>query len=66
MCKKWLKDRAGTGGKDPKPGRTLTDKDILHYRRMTLAIRETMRVMSGIDRVIYAYGGWPDAFSNKK
>ncbi|CAI2719369.1 type ISP restriction/modification enzyme [Nitrospina watsonii] len=61
-CQKWLKDRAGKGGKNPHPGRVLSEDDILHYRRITIAIRETIRLMREIDEVINAHGGWPDAF----
>jgi len=64
VCEKWLKDRAATGGKTPKPGRVLTEADILHYRRVTIALRETIRLMSQIDTVIDAQGGWPSAFAS--
>jgi hypothetical protein len=60
---KWLKDRAEKGGKNPKPGRVLTDEDILHYRRVVVALTETRRLMSEIDHVIESHGGWPDAFT---
>ena len=39
---KWLKDRKG---------RTLDFSDLTHYRRMAAAIRETIRLMTEIDRV---------------
>ena len=60
--KKWLHDRAEKGGANPAPGRTLSDEDILHYRRMVVAITETRHLMGEIDRVINDHGGWPDAF----
>lgn len=63
VCEKWLKDRAGKGGKNPAPGRVLSADDILHYRRITVALRETIRLMAEIDQVIERHGGWPDAFS---
>ena len=63
ICEKWLKDRAGKGGKNPAPGRILTEDDILHYRRITIAIRETIKLMQQIDEVINAHGGWPEAFA---
>lgn len=44
---KWLKDRRG---------RTLTFADILHYQRIVVALKETMRLMAAIDAVI---PGWP-------
>ena len=62
VCHKWLKDRAAKGGKNSKPGRVLTDDDILHYRRTVTALTETRRIMAEIDRVIESHGGWSDAF----
>lgn len=62
VCEKWLKDRAGKGGKKPHPGRILTDEDILHYRRVVTALTETRRLMAEIDEVIEKHGGWPGAF----
>ncbi|WGR59816.1 DNA methyltransferase [Paracoccus ferrooxidans] len=62
VCEKWLKDRAGKGGKKPSLGRVLTDEDILHYRRVVVALTETRRLMAEIDAVIEKYGGWPGAF----
>jgi predicted helicase len=62
VCEKWLKDRAEKGGKNPKPGRVLTDDDILHYRRVVVSLTETRRIMAEIDKVIDAHGGWPGAF----
>lgn len=62
VCQKWLKDRASKSGKNPSPGRVLSDADILHYRRVTIALRETIRLMAEVDVVIEAHGGWPDAF----
>jgi len=63
VCEKWLKDRAGKGGKEPSPGRVLTDEDILHYRRVVVALTETQRLMAEIDEVIARHGGWPGAFN---
>jgi len=62
VCEKWLKDRAGKGGKNPGPGRVLTDDDILHYRRVVVALTETRRLMAEIDAEINKHGGWPGAF----
>ena len=53
VCHKWLKDRKG---------RTLSDEDIAHYQKVVVALNETIRIMSEIDEVIEAHGGWPDAF----
>lgn len=62
VCQKWLKDRAGKGGKNPHPGRVLTDEDVLHYRRVVVALTETRRLMAEVDKVIEKHGGWPGAF----
>lgn len=62
VCEKWLKDRAGKGGKNPSLGRVLTEEDILHYRRIVVALTETRRLMAEIDVEIDKHGGWPDAF----
>ena len=63
VCHKWLKDRQEKGGKNPRPGRVLTDSDIDHYQKIIVAISETIRIMGEIDEVIEEHGGWPDAFS---
>ena len=63
VCEKWLKDRQAKGGKNPRPGRVLTDEDIAHYQKIVVALNETIRIMAEIDEVIDAHGGWPDAFS---
>lgn len=60
---KWLKDRAGKGGENPRPGRLLSDDDILHYRRVITALTETRKIMAEIDEAIEKHGGWPGAFS---
>ncbi|UES55809.1 hypothetical protein GFK91_09435 [Roseibium aggregatum] len=65
VCQKWLKDRAAKGGKKPSPGRVLTEEDILHYRRVVVAVTETRRLMGEIDQVIEEHGGWPGAFTIK-
>jgi hypothetical protein len=62
VCQKWLKDRQARGGKNPRPGRTLTEDDIAHYQKIVTAISETIRIMGEIDEVIDKHGGWPDAF----
>ena len=62
VCEKWLKDRQAKGGKNPRPGRVLTDEDIDHYQKIVVALSETIRIMAEIDEVIEAQGGWPDAF----
>jgi predicted helicase len=54
VCEKWLKDRKG---------RTLSKDDINHYQRIVVAISETIRIMTEIDKVIDAHGGWPGAFA---
>ena len=62
VCEKWLKDRQAKGGKNPRPGRVLTDADIAHYQKIVVALNETIRIMQEIDEVIEQHGGWPDAF----
>ena len=62
VCHKWLKDRQAKGGKNPRPGLILSDGDIEHYRKIVVALYETIRIMKEIDEVIEKYGGWPDAF----
>ena len=49
-CQKWLKDR-----KD----RRLTYDDLTHYQHIVSALNETIRLMSKIDEIIEADGGWP-------
>lgn len=49
-AQKWLKDRRG---------RELSYDDIAHYQRICAALAETPLVMSRIDEVIDAHGGWP-------
>jgi len=62
VCEKWLKDRQAKGGKNPRPGRVLTEEDIDHYQRILVALNETIRLMEEIDEVIEEHGGWPGAF----
>jgi Type ISP C-terminal specificity domain len=50
VCDKWLKDRKG---------RTLTYDDIQHYQKIVVALKETIRLMADIDKVIENHGGWP-------
>ena len=54
VCEKWLKDRKG---------RTLSKNDIAHYHKIVIALAETIRLMSEIDKVIEEHGGWPGAFA---
>jgi predicted helicase len=61
-AEKWLKDRAAKGGRKANPGRVLTPDDILHYRRIIVALTRTAELMREVDRVIAAHGGWPKAF----
>lgn len=53
---KWLYDRRETG---KQPGRTLTDEDVEHYKRIVAALRVTIQIMREIDQTIEAHGGWP-------
>jgi len=65
VCEKWLKDRQAKGGKNPRPGRVLTDEDIAHYQKIVVALSETIRIMGEIDEVIEEHGGWPGAFQSE-
>jgi predicted helicase len=47
VCQKWLKDRKG---------RTLTYDELTHYQKIIVALKETIRLMAEIDRLI---PGWP-------
>ena len=47
VCEKWLKDRRG---------RQLSFDDLMHYQKVVVALKETIRLMGEIDRAI---PGWP-------
>lgn len=53
VCHKWLKDRKG---------RILSKSDIVQYKKIIVAVNETISLMAQIDEVIESYGRWPDAF----
>ncbi len=53
VCHKWLKDRKA---------RKLLKADIEHYKKILVALAETIRSMKEIDEVIEKHGGWPGAF----
>ena len=53
VCHKWLKDRKG---------RTLSDDDIIHYKKIVEALKLTIAGMAVIDEVIDNSGGWPGEF----
>ena len=50
VCEKWLKDRRG---------RELSAEDIVHYQKIVVALKETIRLMGEVDAVIESAGGWP-------
>lgn len=50
VCHKWLKDRRG---------RKLSYDDKEHYKKIVMALGETIRLMGEIDEIIEQYGGWP-------
>jgi len=50
VCEKWLKDRRG---------RKLSYEDKEHYKKIVMALGETIRLMQEIDEVIEQHGGWP-------
>jgi len=47
VCQKWLKD---------SKGRTLTYDELTHYQKLVVALKETIRLMAGIDELIPV---WP-------
>ena len=49
VCQKWLKDRKG---------RTLTYDELVHYQKVVVALKETIRLMSEMEMVIPR---WPFA-----
>lgn len=53
---KWLDDRR-------KAGRSLSQDDITHWRRVYAALDATQALMQQVDEAIDAHGGWPGAFS---
>lgn len=55
VCEKWLKDRKG---------RKLSKEEISRYKKIVLALSETVGLMARIDEVIEEYGAWPYAFLN--
>ncbi len=55
VCYKWLYDRK-------RAKRKLSDEDIQHYHKIVVALNETIKLMTQIDEIINAHGGWPDAF----
>ena len=56
-AEKWLKDRKG---------RTLSEDDIDHYRKIVTALAETRCLMVEIDEMIEAHGGWTGAFWRRR
>lgn len=56
LLRKWLHDRRET---PDQPGVTLTNDDIEHYKKLLVAIQQTIRIMGEIDEAIRARGGWP-------
>jgi predicted helicase len=47
VCEKWLKDRKG---------RVLAYDELTHYQRVVVALKETIRIMAEIDKIIPS---WP-------
>jgi predicted helicase len=50
VCEKWLKDRRE---------RELSAEDIVHYGKVVVSLRETIKLMAQIDEIINQHGGWP-------
>jgi hypothetical protein len=38
---------------------SLSDEDIIHYQRIIVALKETIRLMAENDEVVDAHGRWP-------
>lgn len=57
LCEKCLKDRNG---------RKLLKADIEHYKKIVVAIVETIRIMKEIDEDIEKHRRWPGAFRTGK
>jgi hypothetical protein len=49
---KWLDDRR-------KAGRSLSDDDIAHWRRIYASLQATQGLMEQVDKVVESHGGWP-------
>ena len=49
VCEKWLKDRK-------KANRSLSNDDVKHYMKIIVSLRETLKIMKGIDK---ALPSWP-------
>jgi len=56
VLRKWLYDQRSKKG---VPGRTLTQEDIVHYYRIVVALKGTIRLMGEINQAIESHGGWP-------
>lgn len=65
ICEKCLKDLWPKGGKNPIPCRLLNDRDLDHYQKIVIALRETICIMKEIDEVIDKHGRWPGEFRDK-
>jgi hypothetical protein len=57
VCRKWLRDRRG---------RQLTAEEIDQYRRLVLALSDTLQRTATIDQLIARFGGWPGAFGGNR
>ena len=55
VLRKWLLDRK-------RAGRTLSDADIAHYRRVVASVGRSLAIAGRIDACIAEHGGWPAAF----
>lgn len=53
VLQKWLDERR-------KAGRSLTDEDIAHWRRIYVALETAHKLMIQVDEVIERHGGWPN------
>ena len=58
--------RFARNGERDRKGRVLSADDIAHYRKIVVALAETIRLMADIDTLINSHGGWPAPFATRE
>ncbi len=56
VCYKWLYNKSVKG---KKKGKLLTKNDIQSFKKIVIAIKNTIQLREKIDKLIDEYGGWP-------
>ncbi|MFX0134848.1 MAG: type ISP restriction/modification enzyme [Candidatus Hodarchaeota archaeon] len=56
VCYKWLYNKSVKGKVE---GKILTKKDIQNFKKIVIAIKQTIQIMKKIDEIIEEYGDWP-------